>query len=91
MRSKLLFVVEVLVIATVFYLDYVHVRLVSKVPYLFSARLDFAPFARTALERCRPKTRPAILQTLCDWRRRWNWDGSARTFRDPTIADETAR
>jgi membrane protease YdiL (CAAX protease family) len=35
MRSKLLFVVELLVIAAVFYLDYVHVRLVSKVPYLF--------------------------------------------------------
>jgi len=33
--KKSLFVIELLVIAAVFYLDYSHVRLISKVPYLF--------------------------------------------------------
>jgi uncharacterized protein len=35
MRAKLLFVVEVLVIATIFHLDYLGLLPVSKVPYLF--------------------------------------------------------
>ena len=35
MRSKLLFVVEVVIIAGVFYLDYVGILPVSKTPYLF--------------------------------------------------------
>ena len=35
MRSKLLFIAELLAIAAIFYLDYRHFRLGSKVPYLF--------------------------------------------------------
>ena len=35
MRSKLLFVLELIVIASVFYLDYLRVLPVSKTPYLF--------------------------------------------------------
>ena len=35
MRSKFLFIVELLVIATIFYLDYVDLLPVSKTPYLF--------------------------------------------------------